>query len=352
MKTTLLATIFALTCGLLYAQTPPPQASAAGYSTLGFDDEFTSASTIAPNLTASTGYKWYPFKTANLWTLNPGGTGTLVINTDTSGYGQDLQTIPMSAAPTITAGTFQYGYFEASMQFNPRGHTSGAWPAFWSFSASAQTVVNGQHSAELDFMEAYPNGALTLLIDTIHEWISSGGGATGSGSQNSPDWLTVNPTDGGYHTYGCLHTPGKLQWYLDNKPVTFSGGATSVATGPGTKFPTIETSRIYLILGTGANWPTSFDWVHVWQAGGVTPPPNLLPQTLTFTYNLPPVAVTLPAKTDQGQPVTYTTTFANATIVGNTLSAPAGSGAIPVDASAPATATYAAYSGTETVTIP
>jgi hypothetical protein len=39
----------------------------------------------------------------------------------------------------------------------------------------------------------------------------------------------------------------------------------TIATGPGTYFTALEEDQTFLILGTGENWPTTFDYVHVWQ---------------------------------------------------------------------------------------
>jgi beta-glucanase (GH16 family) len=62
-----------------------------------------------------------------------------------------------------------------------------------------------------------------------------------------------------FHTYGCLWTPDKVVWYFDNKPVT------TVSTGPGTPFTAIEKEHMFIMLGTGRNWPMDVDYVHVWQ---------------------------------------------------------------------------------------
>jgi len=240
---------------------PPAQARAAGLTDLVFDDEFTTTSTISPNGTGS--YNWYAtnFFSASA-TLPPSGysvqDGYLTIKTDASGYGDGLAT----AAPGHTTQAWQHGYFEASIRFNPAGNEGSSWPAFWSWSiedATGQDESNGTRGpyAELDFMEAYPVAPREVaVITTIHQWFDSVSIDTNS---NNVPTIPKGTNFDQFHVYGCLWTPNQVVWYFDNKPVT------TVQTGPGTPFTAIEQEHMFVILGTGKNWPINVDYVHVWQ---------------------------------------------------------------------------------------
>jgi beta-glucanase (GH16 family) len=233
----------------------PAQAAAAGFTNLVFDDEFTSADTISVGTgTAST--NWYTHSYTGV-TLPPADYsvqgGYLTINSDTSGYSDGLNT----ATTGHTDGAWQHAYFEAAIRFNPKGHTSGAWPAFWSY--SLDYFVNGNQNAdhvELDFMEAYPTGSSITYITTIHDWM--GQTANGQNSNNVPT-VPASTDYTQFHRYGCLWTPGKVVWYFDDEPVT------TVATGAGTLYDSMETDKMAVLLGTGVSWPMDVDYVRIWQ---------------------------------------------------------------------------------------
>jgi beta-glucanase (GH16 family) len=233
--------------------TLPSQAASAGFHTLVFDDEFNSAATISPNGTGS--YNWYTtnFYSSSATLPNSGYTvsnGCLTILTDNSGYSDGLATVD----PTQTSQVWQHGYFEARIRFSPTGNQGSAWPAFWSYAIEGAQGTNPH--AELDFMEAYPTGTTkSTILTTIHQW-------TGNTSTQQPNDVPTLPagTDlSQFHTYGCLWTTNQITWYFDNAPVM------TVATGPGTNFTAIEQDHMFLVLGTGKNWPMVVDYVHAWQ---------------------------------------------------------------------------------------
>jgi beta-glucanase (GH16 family) len=242
--------------------TAPAQAAAAGFKTLAFDDEFNSTNTISPNNTGSySWYTWNPYSTsAELPTSDlQVRDGCLTILSDLSGYSAGLMSIKST---TDTAGIFQHGYFEAKMQFYPAGSQGGAWPAFWSYALEA--VQGKTPYAELDFLEAYPGGkggatqgnnGVTLLT-TVHQWASS---SSSTQQPNDVPTLPANFDYNAFHIYGCLWTTNSVTWYIDNQPVM------TVATGPGTKFTALEQDHMFLVLGTGKNWPATFDYVRVWR---------------------------------------------------------------------------------------
>ena len=237
---------------------PPSQAANNGFNNLVFDDEFNSVSTIYPN--PSGPYNWY---VANFYSASASlpatgyqvNNGCLTILTDASGYSDGLAT----ADPTYPTRVFQHGYFEASIRFNPKGSQGSAWPAFWSYAIEA-VEGNASPYAELDFMEAYPQGtAGVTLLTTIHEWTKSNGSSSSVQQPNDVPTLPKGTDFSQFHTYGCLWTTNSITWYFDNQPVM------TVATGPGTAFTAIEQDHMFLILGTGKNWPMTVDYVHVWQ---------------------------------------------------------------------------------------
>lgn len=244
--------------------TPPTQAAAAGFKTLVFDDEFNSPDTISPNNEGH--YNWYTWNvygtskelsSANYEVSN----GCLTIFTDLSGSGADLQTVNSG---TATTGLFQFGYFEARLQFNPTGgEGGGSWPAFWS--DALQSIPEISPFAELDFMEAVPNGkggATTgwngvTITTTAHQW-TEGNGWNDTYNTNNITPMPASFNYDAFHIYGALWKPSSVTWYIDNQPVM------TVATGPGTDLTAIAQDQIFLILGTGKNWPTTFDYVRVW----------------------------------------------------------------------------------------
>src|ERR1035437_6710936 len=115
----------------------PSPAAEAGYNTLTFDDEFDSLKTIDVNATKQQGYNWYtdlPFSGGK--TLPPAYSISDGVLTVTS-TGWTANWALSSFSPGGNVGhSFQYGYFEARMRFDPAlGPKSEGWPAFWSLSA-------------------------------------------------------------------------------------------------------------------------------------------------------------------------------------------------------------------------
>jgi beta-glucanase (GH16 family) len=236
-------------------QSPPPQAAAAGFTNLVFDDEFDNPYTVSLDGTGN--YNWYTtnFMDPSL-SLPPYGysiqNGYLTILTDTSGYSAGLGT----ASPSNATNAWQHGYFEASIAFCPTCSEGGSWPAFWSYSieeATGQLPASSPY-AELDVMEYYTQGQTSKYTTNVHQWTA------GTNIQNSNNMPVLPPGTnlGNWHTYGCLWTSNQVQWYFDNQLVE------TVATGPGTAFTALEQEHMFLILGAGVQWPMYVDYVHVW----------------------------------------------------------------------------------------
>jgi hypothetical protein len=281
-----------LTIGSTATVTAPAQAVAAGYSKLVFDDEFTLPNTVASSTSPTSGFNWYWntwYGTTRDFTVDTGtgtgatagATGVLTINGP-----MELQTVPSNPPASQRVGTWQHAYFEARIQYSytvtGSGGPSTGWPSFWTFAIQAQSATVGQQIAELDFLEAYPlgtAGAQAYVINTLHNWQATKGNATGIETANTNDnsyqqslqgtTESAQPTDNGWHTYGCLWTgngtTGNVQFYYDNHLILHQDNVSNFPVGAGTSFPALEQDNMYLILQGETGWPIHVDWVRVWQ---------------------------------------------------------------------------------------
>jgi hypothetical protein len=160
---------------------------------------------------------------------------------------------------------WRYGYFEARMRWDV---VRGAWPAFWLIpaqDAQDKAVYNGtKETGEIDIFEGQGDHPHTFY-GTIHDWVNLHDHA----SKNNAFELTNNVDFSEFHVYGLLWTPGKITWYLDNKPL-HSESTPAI----------FDQQDFFLVLGmaAGEDWkagnlsgdaPTSMtlnvDWVRVWQ---------------------------------------------------------------------------------------
>jgi len=273
---------------LASAQTPPSQA--AGY-TLVFSDNFASINmNNASNLNGSS-YTWYnpgmwwqspaPWANYSLPTAQPNGND---LNLNWSRGQSPPNTSLSSCSPDGTSHcqAWNHGYFEASMRWDV---TTGSWPAFWMIPVEGHTLPGGSEQGEWDIMEGQGQN---WYQTHAHDW-NAPGGSTYCGYQYNPPG-GVNLTD--YHTYGMLWTSGTIQFYFDN-----------AAVGPPCRLDaTIDAQHYFLILASqeGVNWSygntsgvsasnitADFNWVHVWQLNGSSPPPPAPtpPSGLTATVN-------------------------------------------------------------------
>lgn len=257
---------------------PPPQAAAAGFTSLVLSDTFSVDSVARAGQT--TGKNWYPFQNGGLALSSivvDTSAGTLTITDDASGFSYGVGSV---GSTTPTTGTYRNGYFQADILFNPTGSAGSSWPAFWSFAAKTLGTLlgSGVTFAELDFLEAFPGGTEgatagsngVTLLTTVHEWTSNGVTNTPAGGSVQNSDVAVLPGGAGFdftkfHTYGCLWTPTTVTWFIDNQ----------VACGPVALSPSLIASSVdfvYLILGAGKTWPTTFRNIQVWQAPQVVWP--------------------------------------------------------------------------------
>ena len=363
--------------------TAPAQATAAGMTSLVFDDEFTSntLSWSTGSVTVS-GAKWYPYNwdaatssTASVAAGTGTASGTLTI---TNGCIASCPTYPNTAL-ALPPGTFSHFYAEARLQYPTNTGSTSGWPAFWSYGvAPAATASKTITVGECDFIEAIWTGNTIPLYpcNTIHNWLYTTSDSTDTANTNDNNWMSSLQgstesayPDANWHTYGCLWTQtgagtGKIQFYYDNNLIVHSGGVTSFNVGAGTDLTGMENYPVCLILSTNGPAALKVNWVHVWQTtgtgtttgsgtgtttlGNTAQTLSSFPSTLALTTAQSPY--TLPSATSAGLTPTYSVVSGKATVSSNTLTL-TGTGTAVVSATQAGNSTYAAYSGTETVTI-
>jgi beta-glucanase (GH16 family) len=355
--------------------TPPSQASAAGYTTLVFDDEF-NTSNIAPSGNSSVKYNWYPGLFYE--TLTPpfseisDTAGVLDLDWNkATGESTGLYNTSIESESSIgDAGrTFRYGYFEARMKWN---NVTGTWPTIWLDPVQA---IGGQtaNTGEIDIFEG--QGGSNVYYGTLHTWDS--GTETWS---SSPDNFSLPASNDftQWHLYGALWVPGSgskpgtVTWYFDNKEL---GSATTTSSNNSV----FDQQDFILILGSqeGVNWIAGnltgvtasdinlyVDWVHVWQNVALeTPTVNVAPssssigeaQALTVTVDVggtsgspePTGSVTLTS----GSYTSAASTLSRGSV---TINVPAGSLAIGADtltADYSGDGNYSPATGTSSVTV-
>lgn len=293
--------IIALATAVKRRLSAPSQAAAAGFSTLVFNDDFNTLTTIAPTASPSSGYNWYwdaaGVTSSGQYSVNttavPGvydgqpaaagkSVGVLSIFTSNVTYNSDLKTTFQSqSGSNFSSGCWNHGYFEAYIQFNHTvigsGGSSTGWPSFWLWAVEAYSPVLGKITAECDIMEYFPSGAsgsTGTYICTLHNWANTNSVAAGTDDFNTNSHNTPGsqPSDGGWHTYGCLWqgngTTGTVQFYFDNVLQTLNGVSSFTLTGSGSS-PTaglsaMENDHMSIILGSATGWPINVDWVRVW----------------------------------------------------------------------------------------
>jgi hypothetical protein len=188
----------------------PQPARRAGFTKMAFSENF--GSLVIDDLGKPTSHwsngMWYePPAPKNRFNVHDG------ILTMTSVPGPNgtttISTFPADGQP---GKLFRWGYFEARMSWK---NEADNWAAFWLFSADHARGIDKGSWCEIDIFEAYGR---TAFVGTVHEWINF----TDKQNKNHIRNLgpTVNLSD--WHTYGLLHRPGEITWFLDNKPILTS----------------------------------------------------------------------------------------------------------------------------------
>ena len=248
----------------------------SNYTNLVFHDEFNSVETIDAANTHASGYNWYvqlPFgggvTPRDIYEVT---NGVLRIEAcDTSdGWG-----ISTWSGPNGHGNAFRYGYFEARVHFDPtNAATSEWWPAFWSFPVDHAWGSAQQHWNELDFFEAYTGGYHKYdggFAGTVHDW-TKGDSEEPINHQNNNNYTPLNVDWNQWHVTGCLWTPGKISWFLDNKllkTLSYSAGQDSSGVkknaGKSSLYSIMDSESNLLVLGSSKGWPLFVDYVRVWQ---------------------------------------------------------------------------------------
>lgn len=257
---------------------PPPQALQVGYRTLIFDDDFTSQNSIDINSTGEDGYKWYVDRMNGWSTIQPNeiainNSVLTITQTDTSGVNYAICT---TSSVSKNGQAFRYFYAEARMKFtpNPAWPNAQGGPAFWSLSTDDVWAYDAENTvdrwAELDFYEYTPYS----FNGSVHDWVHV------DKTQPKVDYVNYNtngnsiPNDMDFtqwHTYGCLWTPGAIQYFLDDVPLNTTHYSATTVPPEHPDYPIgtfsqldAETNGMTIILGSGYNWPIDVDWVRMW----------------------------------------------------------------------------------------
>lgn len=256
----------------------PAAAAKSGFKTLTFDDEFDSLKTIDVNATGKQGYNWYTDLPFHGGRTLPSAYSILngVLTVSSTGWTANWALSSFSPGGNV-GHSFQYGYFEARMRFDPAlGPKSQGWPAFWSLSTSHTVTDDLTHWAELDFFEAYTGGHAPYtgaFVGTIHDWAKD----STLHYQNKNNWYPQPVVDySQWHTYGCLWQPGQVTWYFDGVPLITQKYFADRPPDPPTKSQVpvqngvfhildSEVGGMTLILGSSPGWPMQVDYVRVWQ---------------------------------------------------------------------------------------
>lgn len=201
MKKLLCLLMFA---GSLSCQGQSPPAQASGYL-LRFSDNFSPLTLCTTNVS---GCNWYYPGLFNFGAIGTVTNPTNAVNLNwqsSQTFTTDISTYAMNGA---FGQTWTYGYFEASMLFDP---DTGNWPAI--FLEMANYNKNSvQTGPEIDLFE-WQSNTPTLGYSTLHTWLNGTDLGNNSGSNT---WSLAGATLSSYNTYGVLWTPTSLQFYFNN----------------------------------------------------------------------------------------------------------------------------------------
>ena len=294
------------TVGEATAPVAPPQAIRAGYTKQTYNFPF-NTSTVDTSATTSPGFAWYLWSffggPANKGAIAINGDGTLTVTGGSGGLNGQIGSITALNPSSYTPGAGQgwhgtaFGggaYFEAVMKFNPGSvNVANGWPAFWLMSmehlvgSAAQQQWAGQtagynHFLEVDIVEYY-NQYTSNLFDWYGVYNVTCP-STGYCSYNTHGYR--NPTiaiDNNYHKYGYLwiastgSRPGSGTYYVDDVPVTTSGGQINPVTwtqftmqapppAPTFAYGVGDNQHLVILAGTGTTSPITIQSLKVWQA--------------------------------------------------------------------------------------
>lgn len=272
----------------------PAAAAAAGFSKLFMNTEFNDLSAIDLTGTGDasktwfTDRPWHPtFPTRELSITEK---GLRIAPSTNNGPNLDLCTV----SKTSKAGTgIKYGYFEATLSFDAYGQLTetttveadgtwsdcGGWPSFWLYSADSFKNEGAAKSGEIDILEYHNNpawgwgrytGGPATHMDGIDLFITEGD--KGRQEDLHDGVLDMNQ---GLHTFACLWTPGRIEWFIDGvskqvvtygatiKP-TFNGRTLDSKAVGAYAYLDQLTDGMCVVLGTGRTMPLTVKSVRVW----------------------------------------------------------------------------------------
>lgn len=141
--------------------------------------------------------------------------------------------------------SFQYGRIEARIKI-PEGQ--GMWPAFWMLGDDIGSV-QWPACGEMDIMENIGSQPSTNH-GSIH-----GTGFIGSAIGTAYTLPNGEKLGAGFHTFGILWSPGKIQFYVDS-PSNVYATYTRASLPPGAVWP-FDAGKFFFILNVavGGDWP-------------------------------------------------------------------------------------------------
>jgi beta-glucanase (GH16 family) len=141
--------------------------------------------------------------------------------------------------------SFQYGRIEARIQI-PGG--AGVWPAFWMMGDDSSTNY-WPACGEFDIMENIGSEP-AIIHGSIH-----GPGFVGEKIGKSFQLASGANFAAGFHTFGMIWEPGKVQYYVDDPSHPYAT-FTRADLPPGAVWP-FDKGRFYFLLNLaiGGSWP-------------------------------------------------------------------------------------------------
>ncbi len=260
---------------------PVPEAAAESNMTrLVFYDDFDSDDTIDWDATGDAGYKWYvdrPFGWESFTREEATIADSVLTLTPTANYAN--WSIASYSAKGDTGTAFRYAYFEARIRIDidksKSDLQSAGSPAWWSFSVDHTVGRNNEHWGELDFFEVAFNSDGDydgMFVASAHDSIVVDGKQINRSKTDNVIYDKV--TEPGWHTYGCLWTPGEIYWYFDDIPISQLAYFEDMLPFPNDSgtgsdfegcFSVLDSEQMLVVLGTGPDWPMEVDWVRIWQ---------------------------------------------------------------------------------------
>jgi beta-glucanase (GH16 family) len=152
---------------------------------------------------------------------------------------------------TIGLKTFEYGRVETSMRL-PDG--AGLWPAFWMLGSDIQSA-GWPACGEIDIMENVPGDVPGGLgLDAVQSTLHGPGYSGVDGYGRAVRLPAGSRVDDGFHVYGAMWSPGRVEFYVDDPSRVFFV-ATREGIPAGTKWAFDHPFFILMNLAVGGSWP-------------------------------------------------------------------------------------------------